>query len=185
MASRGGVVQVFDRLLGLRQTALERMSKLLPILFILALFCASAFAFHQEREYVRGFVEAPAEIVELRSRRVTRVDRRQYSTDAHAVVAYRIDGQPHRFRTQFFGVPKWRRGQAVVALVSPTVSDVGRVKRLDDLFPRSAGLAALALLCGLALGVGRLARGLGPRPDNPSKPTPLRGAASHRHQGSR
>ena len=153
------------------------MSKLPAFLLIIALLGAAALLFRQERQYVAGFVEAPAEIIELRSERVTQGDGRQYSTNVHAVVAYNLNGQLHHFSTQFFGVPKWRKGETVVALVSPSASDVGRVKRLDDLYPKSAGLAALAVLCAIAFGIGWLARKSGPRPNNSSKPTPLRGAA--------
>lgn len=143
------------------------MRKLLPILLIIALFAGAGLLFWQEHRYVSGFVEVPGQIVDLRSERVTQGDGRQYSTNAHAVVAYNLNGQLHHFSTQFFGVPKWREGENVVALVSPTKSDVGRVKRLDDLYPKSVGLAALAAVCVVVLGIGSLARKPKARPNNP------------------
>lgn len=134
------------------------MLKTFPIAFVLLLLGASIYNFVREQAFVEGFVEAQGKIVAIRSERISRGDGRQYSSDVHAVVEYPLNGEHYRFESQFFGVPAWREGQSVTALVSQTSPNIGRIKRVDDIYPRSAGLGVLAALALLAMATGRFLR---------------------------
>lgn len=134
------------------------MLKTFPIAFVLLLLGASIHNFVREQAFVEGFVEAQGKIVAIRSERISRGDGRQYSSDVHAVVEYYLNGEHFRFESQFFGVPAWREGQSVTALVSQTSPNIGRIKRVDDIYPRSAGLGVLAALALLAMATGRFLR---------------------------
>lgn len=142
------------------------MAKLAPLAFVTLLLGAGAYFHMQERRAVAGFVEVPGKIREITSRRVTQSDGDQYSTDVRALVEYRINGKRNEISSQFFGIPKWRSGQSVTVVVSPTSPNTGRIDRVDDIYPKSAGLTALGLLCLCVYWLGRLLGNRRRRPDN-------------------
>jgi len=125
------------------------LKKLCALSFIALQLIGGAVFYHRESRYIEGFVEVPARIVEIHSRRVTEPDGRQYSADVQGVVVYRLGSQEHRFRTRFFGLPRWQEGEQVTALVSLHEPDTGRVKRADDLYPLTIGMLAWAGLNAL------------------------------------
>lgn len=126
------------------------------VVAILVLAVLTAVFYMKESAYLDNTMTVAGTVTDIRSERVTTNKGAQYSTNVKAVMSYHVNGEEFKADSRFFGVPRWKKGDALTVHYLPEDPSVARAGRVDEAYLCTLVFGSWFVLCVLFFSAGQL-----------------------------